>query len=171
MADPTVRRIPCERCRALVSVDAIAPRVRCPYCGHEQALRAVYDELRDYEAAVGQVLGAAEHEHQRAAAWKQWTQVDPGKNLKLAVGLILGAPMALAVLVFLSSELGLLQASGPGFGLAMMGACYAFVLAYLVWYFAKRKRVAAQPVTAGGTQVACPSCGAPGMLTPGIASS
>jgi uncharacterized Zn finger protein (UPF0148 family) len=148
----------------------ISGEVTCPYCGHVQSEADLAAELEAYGKAVDDRLGAADAEYARAAGLEQWaSRTDPGRHMAILMGLMVGAPLVLAGLGLLVHRLGLVGET-PGFTMAVMGVSYAGLVAYLVWYgFAKGKQIEARKAAPGQTEVACPNCGAPGVLTAGQA--
>ncbi len=166
----TARTIECARCNAAFSVEAVAAEVLCPFCGHTQPV-AEHAELAAYQADIGRRVAAANQQHELAAAIEAWNasrSSDPRRNLAMVYGLMLGAPFALAMLLIGLDAVGLLpRTRGPGIALALGATSFLGLGAYFVWYFTGRARRTARTAELAPVRVACPTCGAPGALTPG----
>lgn len=118
-------------------------------------------------------VAAADEIHMVAASLEAWTASrasNPARNLAMVYGLIFGIPLVLALVL-----VGLHQANvwsvsrGAMPALALGGGSALGVVLYLGWYFTGRAHVRARKTELERARVACPDCGAPGMLTPGDA--
>jgi uncharacterized Zn finger protein (UPF0148 family) len=164
------RSIECGKCGGGIPLVTLTVAVRCPHCGHRQAIGTqTQHELKSYAAEVQAKMAAANRELSQADAWRQWSDSGrtPRKSLQLGYGLMLGVPILIALVGVFLHRIGLFDIHGPGLSFIILGASYGGVLVYIVWYYAGRKRRAARKADAGASKVACPNCGAPNTMRPG----
>lgn len=168
-APPTAHSLRCGRCNGSFAVQAIEAVVTCPYCGHRQTL-ARHRELREYEQAVRRRVAAADEQAMVAASTEAWLASrasNPVRNLTVAYGLMLGLPLVLGLALYAVHAAGVLSFDGPAPAFAIGGAGYLGLIVYFVWYFTGRARRQQRATRLEQARVACPTCGAPGLLTPG----
>jgi hypothetical protein len=164
MPDP-IRSLQCERCGGAFEA-RLAPSLTCPFCRHRQSAQALQAELQGYQQAVDARVAAATVEVQHIAGWNRWHRRSVQKSTWVALLLVAGVPIVLAIVAIVLHQAGVLHPDAhPQVSFGIMGASYVGLIGYLIWWAAGRKKGA--QVEMSDTQVACPSCGAPGTLTPG----
>ncbi len=164
------RSIECGKCGGGIPLMTLSVAVRCPHCGHRQALGAqTQHELKSYAAEVEAKMAAANRELSQADAWRQWSESGrtPRRSLQVGYGLMLGVPILITLAGFFLHRIGLFDIQGPGLSFVILGASYGGVFVYLVWYYAGRKRGDARKADVSVSKVACPNCGAPNAMRPG----
>ncbi len=175
-AGSTGRSLRCQSCGAAFALLQLTPFVQCPHCHqHQQLPPALLAELQRYQQHVAQHQAVAQQHYQHAEAWQRWTTgkaSNPKKNFFMAYGLLLGPAIVLSALAAIVNSMGLLPEffRGPGLSFTLMGLTYGGVGVYLVWYFSGGRAKRRESTTrTENVAVACPNCGALGMLTPGEA--
>jgi hypothetical protein len=173
MVGASARNLRCSSCNAAFAVERISATVHCPYCGHGQTF-ADYGELLAYEQAVQRRADKASEQAMIAASLEAWTsssRSDPKRRLAVAYGFMIGLPILLALVLVAVDKIGLLpKTSGPGPALAIGAVSYLGLAGFLVWSFTGRIRSQKRQSGLRDIHVACPTCGAPGALTPGEAA-
>lgn len=171
--DPrTADTVLCDRCGANFRVQALAAVVPCPYCGHQQQLsQERLGRLATYQQQVGAHDAAADEHAQQLAAWQQWYGDREDGQRKLGTGTFFLFFAGFAVLSggigALLAALGIVQWELVPTFVMMGGFMPAMVAFYGLYFYRLSKSQTAQADRAGAVRVACPSCGAPGGLTPG----
>jgi hypothetical protein len=157
----------CARCGGSFEAE-LAAQLVCPFCAHRQA-PAHHAELEGYQREVSARLGAAEKEYQHAAAYNSSMRRSGAQSLKVGYALMLGVPLVLALGAYALHAAGLLRADSPATSMVLMAGAYLAVIVYLVWWMLGKGRGVRRAEVEGAAEVRCPSCGAPGVLTPGQA--
>jgi len=171
--DPrTADTVLCDRCGANFRVQALEAVVPCPYCGHQQQLsQERLGQLAAYQQQVGAHDAAADEHAQQLAAWQQWYGDSSDGQRKLGTGtffLFFGGFAALSGgLGALLAALGIIGWELVPTFVMMGGFLPAMVAFYGLYFYRLSQTQRAQADRAGAVRVACPSCGAPGGLTPG----
>jgi ribosomal protein L37AE/L43A len=162
------RSLRCERCHAAFSLAQPLPEVHCPFCGHRQAVPA-YDELKQHELAVNERIARAQHELGQAAAFEAWrtdARSDPKRTTFLLVGVGFVAPLLIWIATSLAPQLGLpLAVSESHLVVGVIFATYIALLGYVIWQSLGRQQAKDGHVDLEGANVACPNCGAAGVLS------
>lgn len=167
----TAASVRCERCGAHYELTDLSAVVPCPFCGHHQSVSERHlEELGEYQAQVrAQEMLADEHAVYQQS-WARWYG-DDGKQQRAST------------LVFILVLLGCaLLAAGGGSTLAALeivrwdilpsiitiGGFLPAMVLYFGWAVWQSTRAGSGGAAeAGPMLVACPTCGAPGHLTPG----
>src|SRR5690606_7177022 len=132
-------------------------------------------ELQRYQQHVAQHKAAAQQHYQHAEAWQRWTTGNaksPKKNFFMAYGLLLGPALVVSALAAVVNSVGFLPEffRGPGLSFTIVGLTYACAGIYFVWHISGGRASKRQPnAQRENVAVACPNCGAQGVLTPGAA--
>jgi hypothetical protein len=74
--------IACDRCGGVASLDVFSPRIRCPYCAHEQGVPPErLAQLAGYQRAAGDLVKRVGVEETQRAQWEGWYGAN-GKSKK-----------------------------------------------------------------------------------------
>jgi hypothetical protein len=169
--DPhTAATLSCERCGASFRPPALTSPVTCPYCGKAQVLGAeALTQLAAYQRHVGDHHAAADEHAQHEANWQEWYGDGKGAAAGTKTFFLFFVGFAL-----LSGGVGAglvragLVPAGALPAVDLMGGFALGTIAFYGQYFYRLFHAdRAKGARGGPVVVACPSCGAPGELTPG----
>ncbi|MCA9627238.1 MAG: hypothetical protein KC766_06215 [Myxococcales bacterium] len=164
--------IQCQRCGAAYRPPALTPHVDCPFCRHRQALEPErLAVLRGYERQVGEDIAAAEKHAQHQATYEKWYGKPEERKNHTAEFFIVAAVCALVaglvggVLVAADVVQPMLLPTI----VIMGGFLSATAVTYGRMFLQMFRKVDVKRGQLTDVVVACPTCGAPGRLTPGDA--
>jgi hypothetical protein len=173
VAPQTADTVACQRCGASFRIEALAPTIQCPFCRHHQAISPEQlAHLAAYGREIGAQYAAADEHAQHLAGWRQW-HGDSKSGSNLGVGTFF---VFFAIFAVVSGGLGAVLAwleiikwvVIPTF-VIMGGFTLGTIVFYGIYFYRLARRGEVKAERAGVVVVACPSCGAPGELTPGEA--
>jgi hypothetical protein len=163
---PTSRRLQCEACGSAFALEVLPPEVSCPFCGRLQQVADLRAELEHHGVAVGQHLESAARDYQGVASWERIERrSDPSTTPAVVLGLMVVVPLLIAGGSWLAFELDLI--GSPNVTTSVVGGSFLGIITFVMWAVLGRRNVEATTVAPAQTPVACPNCGAYGVLTGG----
>ena len=161
-AAPAAQTIACLRCGGIVPLRALTPRVRCPYCGHDQDVPPQkLAQLAQYQRSAGDLVARIEGEQGQRAQWERWYGPDgKARGGYLGSFLIFGSMVAVYVVAMLLLRARLIDDATlervlPG---AILGVFFLTFGGYVALNVSRGKRGRA---SAPQVRAQCPRCGAP----------
>lgn len=160
------------RCGAAFRPPQLTSHVGCPYCAHIQALdAATLRELQGYERRVGDQLVAAEKHAQHRATYEKWYGTAEKRRNHTAEFFITAAICAViaGIIGALLASAGIVEWMMMPTIVLMGGFMSGALVVYGRMFVSMFRKVEVERGKLDEVWVACPTCGAPGMLTPGDA--
>jgi hypothetical protein len=161
-AGPSAQTIACVRCGGAVPLSGLAPRIRCPYCAHDQPVPPErLAQLAGYQRSVGDLVARLEGEQTQRAQWATWYGPDgKARGGYLAPLLIFGSMAAVyAVAMLLWREQVIDEATMERvLPYAILGVFFVGMGGTIAWNVSRGRRVRG-PAPRVGAQ--CPRCGGP----------
>jgi hypothetical protein len=169
---PNAIELKCASCSGAFEPTALAPRVRCPFCGHEQAIELeLLTRLDGYRERILDQVDAIADERRQAERYDAWygrmRRGSPRLVLAMTVIFMLvptlfGLAMWALVSLFGPAAEGLM----PLLPIPLMLTVFAAIAGWTVWlYSGKRQRRRTSEL--GAAALACPGCGAVSRIEPG----
>lgn len=170
---PAAEGLRCESCGGSFQPGDVAEQLRCPFCGHVQAVDAdLLARLDEYQGQVRSHVDAAADERRQTARYDAWyARMRRGSPATVAAMTLtfmllpagLGFAMWGLVALFGQETVGRFMPYVP---IPLMGLVFALMAAWIGWMYSgrgRRRSVAALEVVA----LACPGCGAVNRIEPG----
>lgn len=166
----TAGTVQCERCGAAFRPPQLGYNVSCPYCAHNQAIDPrKLRELQGYQRDVELDLVAAEKHADQQAAYEKWYGTsEKRRNPTAEFFLVAGVCAVIAGIVGAAlASLGLMNWMLMPTVVVMGGFMSGALLFYGRMFVSMFRKGNVRRGQLDGVVVACPTCGAPGTLTPG----